>query len=681
MTALSRRHFNAVAMTFAAASLAPLSAYAVPRDQQTTSSAIDLLTDPFLQLPGMDSVRVAWFTEISGGRHLVLVGDSVESLTLAQVVAGTFGAARVFNANDVTMTQTAEDFQSQLPADRKPTPEQGIVARPIHRHEAAVTGLSTAGRTKYRVASIKGTEAALSAVYTLAPAVPAGAGAKLMLTSDHQAMQNTATNLELAAKTMGQLDAVLVAGDLVNIPDRASEWFDDTRGSAFFPCLQGSAGRADRGGHIGRGAAIVQNTPMFPAIGNHEVQGRRSGPAITGLNASFGMPVPTDIAAGVYDTVAGTVNPSGNAATKARWIENHSFSTRTYEEVFTLPTNDQGHSRWYATTIGNVRVITLYQTRIWRGTDANADSATRTASSRYQESAVALADPLLQGYGEFIFESIAPGTPQFDWLAAELKSPERKACEYTIIQLHEAPHGLGDNITPPFSDPERIEEKDPAGNVVGVRYEYHVDRNPFFTQAIPMIEAAGVQLVLNGHSHLWNRFVARNGITHYMEGSNTGNTYGAFTTRNQRARHVPPAPWLSQNYPKFDDPYGLQPQVPNIEPYRFGEGDPMPYVSDNFVMAFQLFDSHTGELSTWSAPVGATLQQPVLIDRIKLQPSTVVPLPEPTPSTPPPSTGSPSTPPAGGGSPSTTGTPSTSNPSSAPGSTQPVPRPLPNTGN
>ncbi|MCK9903468.1 hypothetical protein CC117_26940 [Parafrankia colletiae] len=35
---------------------------------------------------------------------------------------------------------------------------------------------------------------------------------------------------------------MFVAGDLVNVPGRASEWFDDTRGSAFFPVLQGNSG-------------------------------------------------------------------------------------------------------------------------------------------------------------------------------------------------------------------------------------------------------------------------------------------------------------------------------------------------------------------------------------------------------------------------------------------------------
>lgn len=641
MSPISRRNF--VAMSFALAAAAPLAAYAVPRDQQTTTASLKLLTDPFLQLPRKSSVQVVWFTEVANARHVVLLGEAAEELSVEQVARGQFGQARVVEADDFLLTRTAEDFGSQIPDAVRPAEADGIVCRQVRRHEARVDGLKSDERVTYRVASILDGNAALSAVYTLAPAVPAGAGARIMLTSDHQAMQNTPTNLELAARTMGELDAVLIAGDLVNIPDRASEWFDDVRGSAFFPCLQGTAAREDRGGHIGLGGAIAQNTPLFPAIGNHEVQGRLQGPGVEGLNSSFNQPVPRDVAEEAYRAVAAEVNPSGSASVREAWIENHSFSSRTYEEVFTLPDSGAGHSRWYAVTVGNVRVITLYQTRIWRGTAANPDPVDRAGISRYQESVASLADPLLQGYGEFIFETIEPGSEQYEWLVRELASPERRACEYTIVQLHEAPHGLGDNVTPPHCDPERIEEHDDAGNLVGVRYEYELDRNPFFSDVVPMLEDAGVHLVLNGHSHLWNRFVAANGVTHYLEGSNTGNTYGAFTTRNGKNRHVPPAPWLSENYPVTDNPGGLEPEVPNIEPFRYDEGDPQPYVSSNFHVAFQMFDSETGELFTWAAPVGSELEEPVLIDRVQFVPDEVIPLPddddtpepEPTPSAEP----------------------------------------------
>ncbi len=563
---------------------------------------------------------VVWFTELpSASVHWVLVGDGVTSLKASSFDVGKLpDGVWAVKATTSTLSRTAEDSKSQI--ENPPAESEGIVRRVIRRHEAKVAGLTVA-RHKYRVVSVSDGEVALSAVYTLAPALPAGVGARIMLTSDHQAMQNTATNLQLAAQTMGALDAVLVAGDLVNIPDRASEWFDDTRSSAFFRVLQGTASRVDRGGVVGKGAAIVQNTPMFPAIGNHEVQGRIDG--VAALNTSFNAPVPREVATEAYEARGLKLSDSD----KERWIENNSFSTRTYEEVFTLPDSGSGHSRWYATTVGNTRIITLYSTRIWRWIDNNADPAERKANSRYQEAAQHLDDPLAQGYGDFIFETLAKGSPQYEWLKAELFSPERKAYAYTIVQLHEGPHGLGDNVNPVFSDPERIEERDASGNLVGVRYEYEQSRNALVTDLAPLLEDAGVQLVLNGHSHLWNRFTAANGVTHYMEGSNTGNTYGAYTTRNGKRRHVPDAPWKSENYPVFDNPGGLQPEVPNLAPESFTEGDPMPYLSDNFQMAFQIFDSGTGELSSWRAPVGATLQKVTLFDKVTLVPNEVVPLP------------------------------------------------------
>ena len=40
----------------------------------STMTVPHLLTDPFLQLPTDSSVRVAWFTEFAGTRHLVAYG-------------------------------------------------------------------------------------------------------------------------------------------------------------------------------------------------------------------------------------------------------------------------------------------------------------------------------------------------------------------------------------------------------------------------------------------------------------------------------------------------------------------------------------------------------------------------------------------------------------------------------
>ena len=44
----------------------------------------------------------------------------------------------------------------------------------------------------------------------------------MLLTSDHQQKDNAPANLQWAAETLGDIDVALVAGDLVNVPDRAS---------------------------------------------------------------------------------------------------------------------------------------------------------------------------------------------------------------------------------------------------------------------------------------------------------------------------------------------------------------------------------------------------------------------------------------------------------------------------
>jgi len=43
----------------------------------------------------------------------------------------------------------------------------------------------------------------------------------------------TAANLQKVVETVERVDAVFFVGDLVNVPDRASEWFDDKRGVLF----------------------------------------------------------------------------------------------------------------------------------------------------------------------------------------------------------------------------------------------------------------------------------------------------------------------------------------------------------------------------------------------------------------------------------------------------------------
>ncbi|WP_134767067.1 metallophosphoesterase [Nocardioides sp. 1609] len=610
---LSRR--AVVGAGAAAASVLALSpalrpAPAAARTARALSTAragtLGLLTDPFLQAPTADGVSVVWMTEYAGAGHTLLVGSAVEALTDEQLVAAAGGSpvpgVRRFPADSFRLSRVVEDAASNVPV--KP---DTMVAREVHRHEAVASGLTE--RTPYRIVSTSGGEFAASGTFELAPAPKPGQGATILLTSDHQAMVNTPANLEVAKATLGRIDAVFLAGDLVNVPDRASEWFDDTRGSGFFPALQGRGGRVSTGGRSYAGGEIVQSAVLYPAIGNHEVQGRVDGLTALNLNNC----VPREVAERRYAQVAATVNPTGDPAVEAQWIEDNSWSTTTYEEIFSLPEDSPGGKKYYATTVGDVRMISLFSTRIWRGTNANTLPAERTATSRYQESATTLGDPMAQGYGEFVFESLAAGSEQYEWLKEELASEEFQSAAITVVVLHEGPQGIGDNIMPVFAEPDRIETRDASGALTSVRYEYHPSDNMLLHDLQPLLEEAGTDLVLNGHSHLWNRYRSPGG-TNWMETSNTGNTYGAFDGLSNRTRPLPPAPWNADNYLALGNPGGLEPILPSVKPFTNPDGVPLPFVQSNDLCVFTALDTATRTVTSWVYDVKQPDTAPWVID-------------------------------------------------------------------
>ncbi|WP_205855999.1 metallophosphoesterase family protein, partial [Phytoactinopolyspora endophytica] len=530
-------------------------------------------------------------TEFEGRAHVVIVGELVGELNDGQLRAAVGGGripgVEVFTAETGKLSQMAEDAASAIPD----APDQ-VTERNVYRHETTVTGLRAGARTPYRVVSLDRTHLVASKTYTLAPSPERGDDLKILLTSDHQLKANTPANLQRVSETIGQVDAVFLAGDLVNVPDRASEWFDDERGFAFFPALQGRASYEANGVEYA-GGEIIQNAPLFPAVGNHEVMGRAR---LGTLNESFTSPVPQAVAEAEYEKVADQVNPEGDEQVKEQWITDNSFNTTSYEELFTLPDTSPGGERYYATTVGDVRLISLYSTRIWRSPNIAADPA-GWGTSRFTEAPGTLDDPLAQGWGSHIFEEIGVGSEQYEWLQQELASEEFQAAERTVVMLHEGPNGLGDNLSPPFTDPVRIEETGENGEP-RVRYEYPKEDNYLTRDVAPLLEEAGVNLVLNGHSHLWNRFVASSG-TNYLETSNVGNTYGAFHPLSGRSRPVPPAPWDADNYSAQGNPGGLEPVVPSVAPLTNDDGTPLPFASSNDFTVFSILDTAAGEVVSY----------------------------------------------------------------------------------
>ena len=535
-----------------------------------------LLSDPFLQLPTESTVNVVWFTEFAGDLHVVDYGTQLENSAIA---------------NTTKLTRVREDRDSQIenPPEKSP--------RDIWRHEATVTNLTRDRRTPYRVSSRQQGQVYQSDVFTLAANPSKESSLKILLTSDHQLMPMTAANLEQVAK-IGRVDAVFFPGDLVNIPDRASEWFDDKRGGAFFPSLQGKANyKLEQNGITTtyRGGEIIQYAPLFTAIGNHEVMGKVASDR--SLKEEFGQPQPREVA------------KQNNANASAAEIKNNSFNTDTYEEIFTLPQSKSGGKKYYATTFGDIRLISLYVTNIWRSPSLEAD-----AMGRYKESDLSLNDSEDWGYGQHIFEAIAKGSPQYRWLEKELQSEAYQQAKYKIVMFHHPPHTLGGNIVPPYTNPQPKEYYHQDGELISRYYDYPIEADYIIRDLIPLLEEAGVQLVYYGHSHLWNRFRGASGM-HFLESSNVGNSYGAHLGDNKR--EIPT--YSPQNYAALGDPNGLEAIVPNIAPVIDDRGQPLPYIASNEITAFSIFDTATGTVSSYRYDTRKPDSPAILFDRFALE--------------------------------------------------------------
>ncbi|MBD2185303.1 metallophosphoesterase family protein [Aerosakkonema funiforme] len=542
------------------------------------SSSPQLLTDPFLQLPTATGVRVVWFTEFAGSRHIVTYGEDLNFTAVATTIK---------------LSRTREDERSKVGKQRREGEiYEKIAIRHIWRHEAEVTGLTPLKRIPYRVTSVREDgESVSSDVFTLAASPPAGMPLKILLTSDHQLMPMTPANLQKVAETVQRVDAVFFVGDLVNVPDRASEWFDDNRGVAFFPCLQGRAnGEITKNGitTVYTGGQLIQHAPIFPALGNHEVMGRFS--MLTELKSQFSNPFPLTVSEQIYDKNAQALNPNNDPEMRRTWLKNHSFNTDTYEEIFTLPSTSPGGKRYYAVTLGDVRLVVPFIACVWR-----IPSLGENAKGKYREREQDFDKPMEWGYGQHIFEPIKKGSTQYNWLVQELNSPEFKNAKYKIVMFHHPAHTLGENIVPAFTDPVQKIERNLDGKIQSIRYEYPQHEDYIIRDVLPLLESAGVQLVFFGHSHLWNRFVSDSGM-HFLESSNVGNSYGAFIGEERR-NNIPIG--YQEEYVATGDPNKLDPIVPTIAPLIDENAHSLPYVASNDITVFTILDTATATVSSY----------------------------------------------------------------------------------
>ncbi|NEP84012.1 MAG: metallophosphoesterase [Okeania sp. SIO3C4] len=534
-------------------------------------SPAQFLTDPFLQAPTENSVQVVWFTEFPGKSHFVVYG---ENLNL------------VVEANTTKLSRTREDQDSRVGKQtEKGLIYQQPIMRDIWRHEAKVTGLTPNISVPYRIISeTENGENISSKIFTLAAKPTPGIPLKILLTSDHQLKPMTSANLQKVTETFDKLDAIFFAGDLVNIPDRASEWFDDNRGNAFFSNLQGRANyQLEKNGTktIYTGGELIQNMPLFPAIGNHEVMGIFS--MKTSLNYQFSQPYPRDAAKDLYKQNSTNINPD------ITWLKNNSFNTDTYQEIFTLPQNSSEEKNYYAVTFGDVRLVVLYITNIWR-----VPRLDDNARGKYRERKKDFDNPAEWGYGQHIFEPIDRGSEQYNWLEKELTSEEFKQAKYKVVMFHHPPHSLGENIAPAYTNPIQYIDRDENGNITMIRYEYPQQNDYIIRDVLPLLENAGVQLVFYGHSHLWNRFVSPSGM-HFLETSNVGNSYGAYV--GEKKRNVPLD--YQEKYAEIGNPNGLEPITPTIAPLLDEKGKAQPYIASNDITAFSIFETETGTVSSY----------------------------------------------------------------------------------
>lgn len=287
-----------------------------------------------------------------------------------------------------------------------------------------------------------------------------------------------------------------------------------------------------------------------------------------------------------------------NPTVRAAWIKNHSFNTDTYEEIFTLPTSEPGGKTYYATTFGDIRLVVLYATNIWRfpqsGPESRGKYSDPVSPNAQPAKALSELDQQDWGYGQHIFEPITPGSSQYQWLQQELSSPEFQQAKYKVVMLHHPLHSLGGNIVPPYTDPVAMVDRAADGTIQAVRYEYPQTDDYLIRDVMPLLESAGVQLVFYGHCHLWNRFVSSSGM-HFLETSNVGNSYGAYLEQ--------PRPVVADSnaarYNAIGNPNGLAPVVPTIAPLKDASGRSLPYLSSNDITAFSILDTGDGTVSSY----------------------------------------------------------------------------------
>lgn len=593
-------------------------------DGEATNTEL-LLTDPFLQMPTEDSVNVVWFTEYRGSAHSLRWGYALGNEAIA----------------------TTTKLRSMEGRDE----EGNRFARDVWRHEATASGLTQGRRVPYFVESrTDDGRLVRSRTFTLQPLPAPGQPLTILLTSDHQSMPNTAANLQRVVETVGTIDAVFLAGDLVNYPDRSWEWFEafsNWRGNVagFFPALQGRA-KVFLPEIEYAGGEILQHAVLFPVIGNHEVTGQidpETGLSDYGSSGPPGLKQPRWFAEIKYESVKDRVNPTGDPEVRERWIIENSFNTFAYEDIFTLPDDSPGGETYYSIAYGDVFLVGLYSTRPYR-------RRWNEGLNKYQEDPEHLSDPRNWAFGDFLFEDLRPGSEQAAWLEDVVASRSYRNARFRYFMAHEASRGAGGNAIPLKAMPSQtIEYSDSAGSTRTKSFEYPISLETWKTEIEPIlddithvrydyprsgdtwkrvVEAAAdrsnADVIHVGHSHVWWRVVTDGGIP-VIETSNVGNSYGAYFEgyrgRGDEDRNTWPVGddrWDQSNYTNYGDPYGAELESPSVFSPMAHDGEPMPVITSNDLSAFTILETATGRVTSYVFDAKDRESRPIIFDQFTI---------------------------------------------------------------
>lgn len=546
--------------------------------------------EPILQNPTENGVTVQWFTEYPGETNSLYLYEDEE--------IDEDKPSRVISANTIKLSRIRGGKTDK-------TKDNAASTCDIYKHVAIVDGLPSyhgliSERRAYRVI----TDDEESEIYTLAARAVAGTPLRILLTSDHQIKNMVASNIQKVYETVGGVDAVLVNGDLVDVSDRGYDWF--YADNAFFRCLLGSA-NDEIGGVTYYGAPLLQEAPIYTAIGNHDVMGVYDN--VTPLSTQFNEPRTRQQAEEKWKALC------GKEEEHEAFVENNSYNTISTEEMFEQPVAANGNKKYYATTIGDVRLISLDVSRVWRLPNVGL-------SGKYSE-VPGLAEGKYAG-GDFIFESIKEGSEQISFLDSELARDEYTNSKYKMVMFHSEAHSLGGNQIPAFTDPVAKTTVSPITGQKMTIYDYPIEEDYIINVIEPRLLKSGTNLLFEAHSHLWNRFKLDK--MNILESSNVGNSYGGFDSEDNKREQMPSAfnkgdqyhsiagEWNKDNYILQDDPNGLTPIPPNLHELPGGKS----YLDSNTITSFSIMDTKTGTVDSYYFDTEDSESEVILFDSFEI---------------------------------------------------------------